>query len=634
MDSGLKLIEHVFLWLNKGVYWLAEKVYGLFLDIANLEILTPDTIATFGQRIYVLLGIIMLFKLSFSFINYILNPDDFVAKEKGVGKIIIHVIVVLILLVTTPFIFEQAMVLQKKILSSNIIPSLILGMGVEDGTVVKYGREGEMMSFLVFSTFYQPNPAIFVNSEDSEEDLDSCQTNLFVVSEEDATDESEDEVVFKMDDKCANVLNAATGTSFDGQIAELYSLAYENYNLNILTDTDLNKARSEINGDKVDTFNVNGFIALVAGILLCWILFMFCFDIAVRAVKLIFLQIVAPIPIIAYADPKSSKVFMQWLKVSLSTYLDLFIRLVAIFFAIFVIQLVVHNYFGKGVNPLVIIFIIFGALLFTRQLPKLISDITGAKMDGKFSMRPIKKMQEMPLLGAGMTSLGARAAGGWEAMRNDQTGHKFRSFLEGGSAAAQANHGKVPLMGLNPNANPIRAINEGRKTGYKYSTGSEMRSYSPINRLFGGSAKEEYEKLDEDKKGAKQKVSNAQSNMRRLNAQYEQAQRENRPRAVMDNISNKIDENQKVIAKGEKYIKSIEDQQNQIQSRYPSFDPVTNETIIQNDNDFNEVYDKIGKYQYNESDLPKLKSEKEASSVLVTPDQVSFEEALRNRKDR
>lgn len=44
----------------------------------------------------------MIFKVSFSIIKYIINPDTFSDKEKGMGKVIQNVILVLVSLVCNP----------------------------------------------------------------------------------------------------------------------------------------------------------------------------------------------------------------------------------------------------------------------------------------------------------------------------------------------------------------------------------------------------------------------------------------------------------------------------------------------------------------------------------------------------
>ena len=71
----------------------------------------------------------------------------------------------------------------------------------------------------------------------------------------------------------------------------------------------------------------------------------FCFDMAVRAVKLGFLQLIAPIPLIAKVDPKKGdEVFNKWVKECTSTYLNLFVRLVAIYFALYILFLVLYHH--------------------------------------------------------------------------------------------------------------------------------------------------------------------------------------------------------------------------------------------------------------------------------------------------
>lgn len=62
------------------------------------------------------------------------------------------------------------------------------------------------------------------------------------------------------------------------------------------------------------TYNV--FISTVAGVFLLYVLLNFCFDMAVRVVKLMFFQIIAPIPVICRVIPggKLKDVFSDWMK--------------------------------------------------------------------------------------------------------------------------------------------------------------------------------------------------------------------------------------------------------------------------------------------------------------------------------
>ena len=91
-------------------------------------------------------------------------------------------------------------------------------------------------------------------------------------------------------------------------------------------------------GDEVFVFSYMYVVATAAGAFLCYILLLFCFDIAIRSVKLGFLQLIAPIPLISKIDPKKGdEVFSKWVKECTSTYALLFIRLLAIYFAIYMI---------------------------------------------------------------------------------------------------------------------------------------------------------------------------------------------------------------------------------------------------------------------------------------------------------
>ena len=132
-------------------------------------------------------------------------------------------------------------------------------------------------------------------------------------------------------------------------------------------------------------------------------------DVAVRSLKLAFFQLIAPIPILSYIDPKSGKdgLFKKWYEMCFKTFLSLFIRLLALYFAVYVISkvadmqlvdLIDGSYVG-GWN-LLTVFIIIGALMFAKQLPEILKGL-GIKLDGdgKFTLNPLRKMENQMLGG-------------------------------------------------------------------------------------------------------------------------------------------------------------------------------------------------------------------------------------------
>ena len=75
-------------WLDSIVYKFIPTVYNLLVNIAETSIFSEDVFTLFSNRIYTLLGVFMLFKVSFSILTYIVDPDAFTDKNKGFGKLI------------------------------------------------------------------------------------------------------------------------------------------------------------------------------------------------------------------------------------------------------------------------------------------------------------------------------------------------------------------------------------------------------------------------------------------------------------------------------------------------------------------------------------------------------------------
>ena len=369
-----KILLTVCFKIDSVIYEFIVIVYNLFYQIANTTIFSEDIVQTFGERIYTLLGIFMLFKVSFSFINYIINPDSFLDKEKGIGKLGLNVVLVLALLILTPTIFSEAMDIQRIILRDNAIGNLILGISNDTDSNFK-SNAGQMIAYTTFSAFFHINSDAFPECDaflSMGSDTGSCQSAL----------------------SAAGVPDRYYTTFLRARNGPAIKMLFRDVSLLWNTVTTENGSYSIVNYQFIISTLVGGAMALI--------LATFCFDIAVRSIKLGFLQLIAPIPIISRIDPKSSKdgLFSKWLKTCFKTYLDIFIRLAAIYFAVFIISIVVKNGFANDAGIFVKVFIIFGALLFAKQLPQFISDL-GFKLDAKdFTINPFKKLAAVPVIGA------------------------------------------------------------------------------------------------------------------------------------------------------------------------------------------------------------------------------------------
>lgn len=276
-------------WLCKTIYPLIAYAYKLFYNIGVLRIIKNDKIEPIYQRITLILGLVMLFVITFQLIQYIMEPDNFTDKEKGFGKVMVRMVVSVVLIAVVPYIFDFAFEVQSDIMSNNLIPKIILGGGEINE------NWGNDLSATVFEKFYQVNP----NLENPVCDDPSGATAERIVN------------------------------------ANLNDLR-DNGRLGTALDSCLNE--KDVNNTNEKKIQFDGIIAVLAGGLILWMMIMYCLDLGVRVVQLTYLQIIAPIPIIMYMLPKKDGAFEKWTKQCLTTFLDLFIRTAIICFAVLIID--------------------------------------------------------------------------------------------------------------------------------------------------------------------------------------------------------------------------------------------------------------------------------------------------------
>lgn len=405
------LIRDLFSAIDSSIYSFITYIYRILMNIADVQIFSQESLKTFSERVYALLAIFMAFKLIFSFINYAVNPDQLSNEKTGGKKLVLNIMISLILLIAVPgIIFPLSRRLQYAILDEGVLQEIILG--VDQGAYSQSRntlRAGRSMSYSVFTSFFTPNPPATKDAGCTDETLrffdngpGNCDGGECANSEDGIKN-----LRYQLDGRCAKAINdALEGTDVDAEkVVTTYERAYNQFSTKILLggDGDYNLKRIKTK-DGEFLFDYKILLSTVAGIAVGWMLVVFCFQIAVRTIKLGFLELVAPIPILSYIDTKAkSKSFDGWVKSCISAYLDLFVRLAALYFAIFVISSIslgdltyasesfkTQGGTGESVGLVVKFFIIMGALMFAQQVPKLIEDIFGIKLDGKFSLNPFK----------------------------------------------------------------------------------------------------------------------------------------------------------------------------------------------------------------------------------------------------
>lgn len=413
-----KIIRQFFFMIDSIIYNGITDVYRLLIDISRTSVLSQSSIQSIANRIYELLAIFMVFKIIFSLIMYVVNPDDFSDKSKGVSKIGINIVISLSLLVLTPYIFSYAFQIQNIILEDNSLGTLIFGETDNDGDsdFSVFNSAGGDIAFYTMKPFFMPNVTISELKECITMEVDGKFNKD--CSGIDFDSEEDDQYTGNSESLAGLTQTESKKANYRLTDVKNYVYGVEKSNLSLMFRSQMALATAMVNNE------TNGFVidykfmfSTPIGIIVVLLLISFCMDVALRSVKLAFLQLVAPIPILSYIDPKSGKdgMFKKWYTMCFKTFISLFVRLLALYFAIFIItkidrmtDVLTGAYQSSAwVN----IFVIIGALMFAKQLPKILEGL-GIKLDGdgKFTLNPLKKFGDQALGGKKILGFGAAGA--------------------------------------------------------------------------------------------------------------------------------------------------------------------------------------------------------------------------------
>lgn len=371
LTAIIGIFRNLSMLIDSVLAWFVGETYQLLLQISQID-LFGSVIGDVKDRMFVLIAVFMLFKLSLSIIKYILDPEQMTASSKGGAELVKRVIIVLALLVSVSWIFEKAMELQTLVLKSNVIGDIFLGDEYTDGggseSELSDEDVGNFMSYQLLAGFLDFNR----NSETIKEAIGEDCRNIFLVNEGYCTFEA---------------LN--NWSEIEKKIGEARTEFKTSKLANIMT-TDVLGAIYK--GEFV--FNYQMGISTICLLAASIILAIFTIDVAVRSIKIGFLHLIAPLPIISYIDPnQKNDMFGKWTKTCISTYVELFIKLAALYFVIGIVKKMhmvflqsTDTLFGfdaiSEMHPLLYPTVLLGLLVFLVRIPKIIEDITGFKIQG------------------------------------------------------------------------------------------------------------------------------------------------------------------------------------------------------------------------------------------------------------
>ena len=323
--------------IDSVAFTLIDQAYNVIVAFSSASLFKDETIQSVMNNTYIVIGIFALFRIAMLLVNAIINPDKLNEKGNGLGNVLANLIVMFVMLIMVPILFKEAYSLQETIVSGNYIQK------------------------------------IFLNS-DSLDNINPGDTMRSIAIGSLITIDEEAQKQYKAGN-CSKNCNKAIESYNDMAKKNNFKFTKLGKYIGVTIKDD--------DGNTVYVYNYMFVLTFLCGAAITYVLFSFGIDIAVRMVELAILQILAPMFIATYIDPKSAKTgpFHKWLTTVGKTYLSLFIKLAILSLMLLFISLLngglkqdIH-----GFNKLILLFAI---LIFAKKAPSWIGGMIGVDGEG------------------------------------------------------------------------------------------------------------------------------------------------------------------------------------------------------------------------------------------------------------
>lgn len=479
MDALKEGFIGIILTLDTLIYGLIASAFRVFMAIASARLLSSEAYYAIANKVYLVIGVLMLFVLSYGILKAIVNPDEG-TKQMGPG-LLKKIAIAVVGLAVTPALFNlmyqaQGLVLEHDVLAKLFFRSentdkiqtggsLTLGettIPVEneinpDDYVKTVG--GSYTATTIWQAFFYPAPdsgltAADITADPSDYYLKAAGWGLACGGVIGGT------IAGVAYFAAANIYNpigwilgigAVAAVAFCGLAASNYDAAETG---TAITDDEISLEQAyalTAAGESfglytifLDNYLDDGEISYLFGIsTLCGAFALYAFasfsiDMGIRAAKLAYFQVIAPIPLVMQILPGKDGVFKDYTKKVIHTFLEVFIRISVVYIVIYLIchlsdlfssadALWGNTDLTKPELMFAMAFLIIGLIIFCKEAPKFFGETLGIN-SGNMSLGLRKKLAD----GGVYNALGVGYGGLTTGVRN------FRKRLEDGKGVGHA----------------------------------------------------------------------------------------------------------------------------------------------------------------------------------------------------
>lgn len=374
-DFVVNALSTIFLQLlDTLAYTLVSIAYFIFCAVSKINIFSSDgaggeIFADISKAFYTIISVIVVFVFAYYLITMILDPDDNSKVKSGTG-LVKNILISIGIVVLLPVIFDYMYIFQTHIIDDNTIGALILGSSANSDET----KTGSGVAMMTLASFYHP--------------VDSDYSDFF--------DNSGN--LLNQEKAVKNCVGERDGNKIEKTCTQYYGVlsSWSSSGNHISSITGNDELRKKIG--KEDGMEYMWIISTICGVVVAWFFISYAIDLGTRAVKLGFLQLIAPVPVMLRIIPKMEKSFNEWFKQIKNTYIDVFFRLMVIFFIVKLCSLVpgLMNVIFDEANdnitgiakPIAMVAVLLGLLKFAKDAPELVKTLFSTGAFGSLNLKP------------------------------------------------------------------------------------------------------------------------------------------------------------------------------------------------------------------------------------------------------
>lgn len=571
----------ILLTLDTLIYGLVSSSFKVFMSIASARLLSSEAYTEIANKIYIIVGVLMLFVLSYAILRGIIDPDQGAKGEFG-PKMVKHVIIAVVGLAIAPVVFNLMYQVQGLILEQDVIGKLFFRIESKDSITL----DGQLTSETgTINQTVEVNPDEYVKSVGGAVTAVNLWQAFFYPAED--SGKGADEIIASADGYflsavgngvlCAGLLAGAAGLAAIPAVGWILGGALAigagvTACASAVTDTvaGVNASTALPNGDislaqayayassgegfgiftvflknYVDDGEINYLfgISTIAGAFALYAFVSFSIDMGIRAAKLAYLQIIAPIPLIMQVLPKFKDTFNTYIKSVVSTFVEVFIRISVVYIVVYLISHLTDLFSAMGTwgenSPLnaaeklfALAFLILGLIAFCRRAPEIIAE-TLHLPKGNMNLGIGKKLSEGGAFAAASIAGGALTG----AAKNFKVNKRGERTLGAGERALSAVRGfasgaaRATMMNVGPGHKPADtwrqatdiAGNAGSAAFDAYDRSNERRGENEDARTNATNAREAVRAARADQAASLRDLETAEADYGRNSQEYKDA---------------------------------------------------------------------------------------------------------------